>query len=39
MILKKLKTAGRNAFERLVEAREREAARQIKALHSSRREF
>ncbi len=39
MLLQKLKTAGRNAFGRLIEAREREAARQVQALRSSRRDI
>lgn len=39
MILNKLKSAGRNAFDRMVEARKREAARRIEAIRASRNDF
>ena len=39
MLLNKLRTAGRNAFGRLIVAREREAARRIAEIRASRGEL
>ena len=36
MLLSKLKSAGRNAFDRLVDARQRQAASHVAALRNSR---